>query len=81
MSTVTDEIQEISSTILDNKEFFTNNLTVRVKSNTLEENPDVPMYYLLGGIAGGAIFICMLACVLVMFFKRSVSILLWQFRF
>ena len=81
MSTVNDEIQEVSTTIPDNIELFTKNLTVRAKSNTQDEIQDVPIYYILGGVAGCAIFICMLACVLVMFFKRSVSILLWQFRF
>ena len=79
MSTDNDENKEVSTTVLDNKELFTNNLTVRVKSNTLKENSDVPIYYLLGGIAGGAIFICILACIVVIIFKRSVSILLWQF--
>ena len=67
--------------MLDNHEVSTSNpsdqkvfnLTPKTKSSTQDDNQDVPIYYILSGVAGGIIFICLLACIVVIIIKRSVS--------
>ena len=49
------------------------NLTVKTKSSTQDDSQDAPIHYILSGVAGGIIFICLLACIVVIIIKRSVS--------
>ena len=44
-----------------------------MKTNTQDDNQDIPIDHILSGVAGGVVFICLLACIAVIIFKRSVS--------
>ena len=62
---------EVSTSNPSDQKVF--NLTVKAKSSTQDDNQDTPIYYILAGVAGGVIFICLLACIVVIILKRSVS--------
>ena len=77
------DIQDESTIILDyhsvptsnpsNQDVFMHNLAVEVESNTKDENRDRHIYYVLGGVAGGVIFISIVVLIVVIILKRSVS--------
>ena len=70
------DIQDVST--INSKpgdhDVLTNNLTVTVKSISQDENQDTPILYVLCGVAGGVIFVSIVVLIIVIIFKRSVSL-------